>query len=124
MELLPQLSSATHGRGEFKTHAIRLTRSYVANLDFGESLAPACATHEEAGFLSADRWGIGSLVMIGGFMGTGAFLLFRWAGTRSGFSLGLAVLLVEGVKPLRVSLRSWRHLPEIEGSNPSGPAIT
>ncbi|MDE1858447.1 MAG: NfeD family protein [Thaumarchaeota archaeon] len=65
-------------------------------MDFKGSHAPARANHEEVGVLSADRWGIGSLVMIGAFMGTGAFLLFRWAGTRNGFSLGLALLLLGG----------------------------
>ena len=57
---------------------------------------PLVQPHEEVGFLSTDRWGIGSLVMIGALVGTGAFLVFRWAGTRSGFSFGLAVLLLGG----------------------------
>ncbi len=58
--------------------------------------APALAAHEEVGILSFDRWGVGSLVTIGGLLGTGSILLLRWSATKGWFSLLLAALLFVG----------------------------
>ena len=57
---------------------------------------PDRAARDEVGLLSADRWGAGSLFMIGAFLGTGSFFLLRWTGTRGAFSLIMAVLLLGG----------------------------
>ena len=58
--------------------------------------APLRSARDEVGLLSADRWGVGSLVVIGAFLGTGSIFLLRWAGTRGGFSLMLGALLLGG----------------------------
>ncbi|MDG7008819.1 MAG: NfeD family protein [Nitrososphaerota archaeon] len=68
----------------------------MVTLTSSESPAPVRAAHEEVGLLSADRWGVGSLFVIGVFLGTGSLFLLRWAGTRGGFSLMLGVLLLGG----------------------------
>ena len=59
-------------------------------------VAPERAAHEEVGLFSADRWGPGSLLTIGAFLGAGSLLLIRWAGTKGWFSLLTAALLIGG----------------------------
>jgi membrane protein implicated in regulation of membrane protease activity len=51
----------------------------------------------EVGVLSADRWGVGSLVTIGALLVTGSLFFFRWMGTRGGFSLTMVLLGGGGV---------------------------
>lgn len=63
---------------------------------FGEASGLSRAAHEEVGLFSMDRWGVGSLFMIGAFLATGMIFLFRWIGTRGLFSLTTAVLLLMG----------------------------
>ena len=45
---------------------------------------------------SWDRWGIGSLFMIGVFLGFGLILFARWIVTRGFFSLSISLLLFLG----------------------------
>ena len=51
---------------------------------------------KEVGLFSMDRWGVGSLFMIGVFLGTGTLLLLRWVSTRSALSLATVLLLFAG----------------------------
>ncbi len=50
----------------------------------------------EVALFSWDRWGIGSLFMIGAFLGVGVVLLVRWMITRGFYSLSLSLLLFIG----------------------------
>ena len=68
----------------------------MVTLTSSESPAPVRAALGEVGLISADRWGVGSLFVIGAFLGTGSIFLLRWSGTRGGFSLMLGVLLLGG----------------------------
>ena len=87
------------------------------------SFAPFRATHEEVGMLSADRWGIGSLVVIGAFLGTGSLFLVRWAGSKGGFSLLMAALLLGG-GALMLVVKAVENIEKVEfrGYDPVGKA--
>ncbi len=70
-----------------------------------------------------DRWGIGSLVMIGAFLGTGMILLFRWASTRGALSLTTALLLfMGGGVILVVKVKESIERVEPRGYDPLGRA--
>ncbi|MDG6900454.1 MAG: hypothetical protein JRM80_00635 [Nitrososphaerota archaeon] len=73
------------------------------------------------GLLSKDRWGVGSLFVIGAFLGTGSLFLIRWAGTRGGFSLMMAVLLY-GSAATVLAVKAAENIERIEfrGYDPVG----
>ncbi|MDG6899809.1 MAG: NfeD family protein [Nitrososphaerota archaeon] len=50
----------------------------------------------EVALFSWDRWGVGSLVMIGAFLGVGLVFLVRWMVTRGLFPLSMSMLLFVG----------------------------
>ncbi|MDG6957781.1 MAG: NfeD family protein [Nitrososphaerota archaeon] len=50
----------------------------------------------EVSLFSWDRWGIGSLFMIGTFLGVGLIFFVRWMITRGFFSLSVSLLLFIG----------------------------
>lgn len=50
----------------------------------------------EVALFSWDRWGVGSLAMIGAFLGVGLAFLVRWLVTRGIFPLSVSMLLFVG----------------------------
>lgn len=95
----------------------------MALLDTGNLSAWSPTGHEEVGLFSLDRWGIGSLVVIGAFVGTGIILLFRWAGTKGVLSIATALLLFIG-GGIILAVKATESIERVEprGYDPLGKA--
>ncbi|MCL4355049.1 MAG: NfeD family protein [Nitrososphaerota archaeon] len=68
------------------------TRPSASSSNAFEALPPG----GEVALFSWDRWGIGSLFMIGAFLGFGLILFARWVVTRGVLSLSISLLLFLG----------------------------
>ena len=77
--------------------------------------------HEEVGVLSLDRWGVGSLVTIGAFIGAGSFFLLRWSSTKGALSFLMAVLLLGG-GAIMLAVKTVENIDRVEftGYDPVG----
>lgn len=94
-------------------------------IDPGRAAAGPLPAKREVGVFSWDRWGVGSILMIGAFLGAGVVLFVRWISTRGFFLLSIALLLFLGAGTFFVvkAVESI-ELVQFRGYDPVGKAGT